>query len=60
MKVGDLVIDTRHSPGYVPRPGVIVSIVDGAGAVAWVQFPGGMMQRIWVPAEALEVISESG
>ena len=57
MKVGDLVIDTRHSLGYVPRPGVIVSIT---GSIAWVQFPGGMMQRIWVPVEALEVISESG
>ncbi len=59
MKVGALVEDTRHSPGYVPRPGVIVSIVGGAGAIAWVQFPGDMMQRIWVPMEALEVISES-
>jgi hypothetical protein len=57
VKVGDLVVDIRHSPEYVPRPGVIVSIT---GSIAWVQFPGGMMQRIWVPVEALEVISESG
>jgi len=57
MKVGDLVKDTRHSPGYIPRPGIIVSIIDGLTNMCWVQFPNGL--RLWVPMEAVELISES-
>ena len=57
MKVGDLVKDTRHSPGYIPRLGLILSIVGGAGSVCRVQYPGSI--SIWAPLEALEIISES-
>ena len=62
MKVGDMVKDTRHSPEYTPRLGLVLSIVgeagsgDCAGSVCWVQYPGSM--PIWVPIEALETISE--
>ena len=57
MKVGNLVKDTRHSPEYTPRLGLVLSFVGGAGSVCRVQYPGGY--SIWAPVEALEVISES-
>jgi len=57
VKVGDLVKDTRHSPGYIPRLGLVLSIIGGAGSVCRVQYPGGY--SIWAPLEALEIISES-
>jgi hypothetical protein len=57
VKVGDLVKDTRHSPGYIPRLGLVLSIVGGAASVCRVKYPGSM--PVWAPIEALEVISES-
>jgi hypothetical protein len=57
MKVGDLVKDTRHSPGYTPRLGLVVAITGlMTGAVARVKYPGSL--PMWAPIEALEVISE--
>jgi hypothetical protein len=63
VKVGDMAKDTRHSPEYTPRLGLVLSIVgdadcgDYVGSVCWVQYPGSM--PIWVPIETLETISES-
>ena len=58
MQVGDLVKDTRHSPEYTPRPGLVVAITElMTGAVARVKYPGSM--PVWAPIEALEVISAS-
>mgnify|MGYP001196229492 CR=1 FL=1 len=58
MKVGDLVNDTRHSPEYTPRLGLVLSVVGVlTGTVARVKYPGSM--PVWAPVEALEVISES-
>jgi len=57
VKVGDLVNDTRHSPEYTPRLGLVVAITGlMTGAVARVKYPGSM--PVWAPIEALEVISE--
>mgnify|MGYP006408787025 CR=1 FL=1 len=56
MKIGDLVKDTRHSPEYTPRLGLVVAITElMTGAVARVKYPGSM--PVWAPIEALEVIS---
>ena len=62
MKVGDLVNDTRHSPEYTPRPGLILSIIKRVASIhptdlCWVKYPG--ILPVWAPMEALEVISES-
>ena len=59
MKVGDLVNDTRHSPEYAPRVGVVMVIVEANNIptdLCWVKYPGSM--PVWTPMEALEVISE--
>jgi len=64
MRVGDLVIDTRHSPGYTPRLGLVVAVVGLPAAqgqsksVCRVRYPGSM--PMWAPIEALEVVSEGG
>jgi hypothetical protein len=58
VQVGNLVKDTRHSPEYTPRPGLVLSVVGViTGTVARVKYPGSM--PVWAPIEALEVISES-
>ncbi len=58
VKVGDLVNDTRRSPEYTPRPGLVMAITGViTGTVARVKYPGSM--PVWAPIEALEVISES-
>ena len=61
MKVGDLVIDTRHSPGYTPRLGLVMAIVEATQSqsktVCRVKYPSSM--PLWAPMEALEIVSES-
>jgi hypothetical protein len=53
MNIGNLVYDTRCSADYTPQVGIVVAVVSD---LCWVQYPGF---RLWAPAEALEIISES-